>query len=122
MSAIRDHKLELLMAIQIFMQKWAEQYSTNVQLSFMPELFPGMRLDLVGHDMQVYCGQVTHTFDWEQGFTTSCVFMAPSSPSMAQKVANMGSPAAETSKLGDMVDNILGSFGMGGGLTSASHA
>ena len=60
------------------MEKWAQQYQTMCSFTFLPELFPGMRVILSGHDLQVYVSEVTHTFDWENGFSTSAVIMAPS--------------------------------------------
>lgn len=85
-AAITGPAMEFLMAVQLFMQKWAEQYSSSVQLCFMPELFPGMRVNLVGHNLQCYVSQVTHSWDWESGFSTSCVFMAPSSKSGVESI------------------------------------
>jgi hypothetical protein len=70
--------LEFLLACQYFMEKWAQQYETSCSFTFLPELFPGMRVILAGHDLQVYVSEVTHTFDWEGGFSTSAVIMAPS--------------------------------------------
>ena len=73
-----SESLEFLLACQLFMEKWAQQYQTSVSFTFLPELFPGMRIILGGHDLQVYVSEVTHTFDWENGFSTSAVIMAPS--------------------------------------------
>ena len=70
--------LEFLLAAQHFMQKWAAQYETTCSFTFLPELFPGMRIILSGHNLQVYVSEVTHTFDWENGFSTQAVIMAPS--------------------------------------------
>jgi hypothetical protein len=70
------------------MLKWAEQYKTTCQFTFMPELYPGMRINLKGHNLQVYVTEVTHTFDYENGFNTSAIIMAPStadaSPSLPE--------------------------------------
>lgn len=80
MSAIQSGAMEFLMAMQVFMTKWAEQYSTNIELAFMPELYPGMRVNLKGHNLQVYVAGVTHSGDFESGFTTTATIMAPSTP------------------------------------------
>lgn len=89
-AAVQSHRLEFLLATQIFMQKWAEQYRTNVSFTFMPELFPGMRLNLVGHNLQVYVTQVTHNFDFEPGggFTTTASVMAPTKSNMKNLIAD----------------------------------
>lgn len=99
MSAIQSGPMEFLMALQLFMTKWAEQYATTIELTFMPELFPGMRLNLVGHALQVYVTEVTHSGDFESGFTTSAVIMAPSNTlisKMGQTIANMTMPSSGT--------------------------
>lgn len=88
-NMIASHKLEFLVACQLFMQKWAEQYETAASFTFMPELFPGMRVGLANTGIAVYVSEVTHTFDWEQGFSTSAKIMAPSSANGADAVNNV---------------------------------
>ncbi len=83
-----SHELEFLMACQIFMEKWAEQYQTQVSFTFLPELFPGMRILLGDHNVQVYVTEVVHEFDFESGFRTSAVITAPSNPGAEEKMAN----------------------------------
>ena len=70
----------LVVAIRVFMERWAQQYQTQVQLTFMPELFPGMRIQLASHDLVVYVESVTHNFDYSSGFTTSASVLAPMRP------------------------------------------
>lgn len=88
-NMIASHKLEFLVACQLFMQKWAEQYETTASFTFMPELFPGMRVALADTGIVVYVSEVTHTFDWEQGFTTQATIMAPSSANGPKLVNNV---------------------------------
>jgi hypothetical protein len=78
--------LEFLLACQIFMGKWAAQYETNIGLTFMPELLPGMRVNLVGHNLTVYCSAVTHEFDWQRGFSTAATVSAASNPQAASSI------------------------------------
>jgi hypothetical protein len=73
-------ELEFLIACQIFMQKWAEQYKTSISMTFMPELWPGMRVVLAQHNLEVYVSAVTHTCDYEQGFSTQVTILAPGNP------------------------------------------
>lgn len=80
MSSVMQGPMELLLSIQLFMTKWAEQYSTVIETTFMPEIFPGMRVHLAQHHLQVYVSEVTHSGDFENGFTTSMTIMAPSNP------------------------------------------
>lgn len=60
-SLAGTHELEFLLACQIFMEKWAAQYETQASFTFMPELFPGMRVVVGDHKLQVYVSEVTHT-------------------------------------------------------------
>lgn len=87
MSNVQQGPMEFLLAVQIFMTKWAEQYSTQIETTFLPEVLPGMRLNLVGHRLQVYVSAVTHAGDFENGFTTSMTIMAPSNPIIQQLAA-----------------------------------
>lgn len=91
----------LLVAIKLFMQKWAEQYQTTVQFTFMPEIYPGMRIELVGHDLIVYVKSVTHTFDYEQGFSTTAQVMAPMSVSRAP-LNRVGNDTIDADDIPDM--------------------
>lgn len=72
--------LEFLLACQIFMGKWASQYETALGTTFLPELYPGFRINLVGKNLAVYVGQVVHTFDWERGFSTQATVSAAGNP------------------------------------------
>lgn len=74
----------LVVAIRIFMERWAQQYDSQVQLTFMPELLPGMRVHLISHGLVVYVQSVRHSFDYNSGFTTSASVMAPMKPQTAQ--------------------------------------
>lgn len=78
--------LEFLLACTIFMGKWAAQYETDIGLTFMPELFPGMRVNLVGHNLTCYVTAVTHTFDWERGFSTNATVSAATNPNAANSI------------------------------------
>lgn len=72
--------LEFLLACQIFMGKWASQYETQIGTTFLPELYPGFRINLVGHNLACYVSEVTHVFDWEQGFKTMATVTAAGNP------------------------------------------
>lgn len=78
--SIGDRTLEFTQACMVFMTKWAEQFKTDISMTFMPELFPGMRVELAGMGLQVYVTQVMHSCSFESGFTTTASIMAPSNP------------------------------------------
>lgn len=113
------HELELILACQVFMEKWAQQFQTAIQMTFMPHLLPGMRVNLVNHNMSVYVTEVTHVCDFEQGFSTQAVIMAPSNPSGAALMkatvtatgptsATDGGPGAAFTDPGSGLNNLLG--------------
>ena len=74
---IRSHVTEFMYAWQLFMTSWANQYSSTIQLSFMPELYPGMRIRLDDHGIEVYVQSVNHQGDRASGFYTSAVVTCP---------------------------------------------
>ena len=103
-------EMEFLLAVRLFMEKWSAQYQSSISMTFMPDLFPGMRVLCQGHSVQFYVNEVTHQFDFEHGFHTSAIVSSPSnpfirnlwnapntpdnSPPPAQTVVNPGTPGA----------------------------
>lgn len=77
---IATPEAEFWAAVNAFRLSWASQFSTQVPLSFMPELFPGMILQIPEYGLQLYVDQVSHTFRFGPGggFTTSASCIAPS--------------------------------------------
>jgi cell wall-associated NlpC family hydrolase len=92
-SMAGSHELEFLLACQIFMEKWAAQYETQISLAFMPELFPGMRIQLGDKNLQVYVNEVVHDIDFEAGFSTSAVVSAPSNPNARERMSMVNTTA-----------------------------
>jgi cell wall-associated NlpC family hydrolase len=80
LSIIRSHYYEFFSSLYTFLQQWSKQYSTTVQICFMPELYPGMRMNLVNHNVAVYVEGVIHTFDFKEGFQTYPTISCPSTP------------------------------------------
>ena len=74
---IRSHVTEFMYAWQLFMTSWANQYSSTIQLTFMPELYPGMRIRLEDHGIEVYVQSVQHQGDRAGGFYTSASVTCP---------------------------------------------
>ena len=80
---IASHLLEFSFAMYTFMQQWAYQYSTQVKFTFMPELYPGMRISLPeiqiqGGALELYVMSVTHTGSMTNGYSTEAVVTCPS--------------------------------------------
>jgi hypothetical protein len=83
-SVIHTNFLEYLYALFTFMQMWVNQYTCTVGLTFMPELYPGMRIsmDLDNESgsvdsYQFYVTSVQHSGDRTNGFSTTASLTAP---------------------------------------------
>lgn len=76
MDSITGGRQEFFFACHKFMLNWAQQFSANVPLTFMPEVFPGMLLVFPRYGVQGYAAEVTHTFDNVSGYTTSPTVIA----------------------------------------------
>lgn len=88
---IRHPWMAFFIAYQTFQMKWAEQFSSNVTFTFMPELFPGTIVGLESLGVQFYCNEVVHSFDYKGGFSTSAQLMAPSvADSPKDGITNLG--------------------------------
>ena len=77
MPIIRSHVTEFMYAWQLFMMKWADQYTVQVQFTYLPELYPGMRIRLADHKIEVYVTAVSHQGDRNGGFTTTASVTCP---------------------------------------------
>lgn len=86
---VRDPMYEFFLALHLFMQKWSAQYATRVDFTFMPELYPSMRAEVVGKGIVVYIEEVTHTFDFDTGFKTSAVISSPASTGSGQGIEGL---------------------------------
>jgi hypothetical protein len=70
---------EFFSALFLFMRSWAYQYNADIPMTFMPELWPGMLIQIPAYGFQAYVTTVTHTFKMGQGgfFNTSVNIAAP---------------------------------------------
>jgi hypothetical protein len=78
MPMIKSPYFEMFLAYQNFMQAWSRQFITPFSFTFMPELYPGGKVGFPDHGLQMYIEEVTHSWDYESGFTTSANLSAPS--------------------------------------------
>ena len=93
-SWIGSPTFEYFYSLHQFLLYWSRQFSTDVKISFMPEIFPGVRVGFAPeHDLSVFVEQVTHRCSYEQGFTTTLKIVAPCS----EGGANIGMPMAQDS-------------------------
>jgi hypothetical protein len=79
MPGLQGPKAEFFSAIYMFMRQWAYQYNADIPMTFMPELYPGMLIQIPKFDFQAYVTTVTHSFRFGEGggFTTSVNVAAP---------------------------------------------
>jgi cell wall-associated NlpC family hydrolase len=75
-----DNQAQFWYALYLFQLNWASMFSTNMPITFMPEAYPGMLVQL-RDGFQAYITQVQHAWDFTDGgpgFTTQLAIMAPS--------------------------------------------
>ena len=69
---IRHPLFEFFYAYHTFIQKWAQQFISKVELTFMPELFPGMIIEIDDpqkRNVTFYVQDVTHNFSYQNGLS-----------------------------------------------------
>jgi len=78
-NMIHSHSMEYMYSLFVFMNKWTEQFISNVSFTFLPELYPGMRIviNIDNDSYQFYCTAVTHQGSRSGGFTTEATLTAP---------------------------------------------
>ena len=74
---IRNSFFEIFYAYTQFQLLWSNQFRTSFQFTFMPELYPGGIVAFEDHGIQCYIDSVTHSFDYESGFTTQANLSSP---------------------------------------------
>lgn len=98
---------EFFSALFLFMRSWAYQYNADIPMTFMPELWPGMLLQVPAYGLQAYVTTVTHTFQLGRNgyFRTS---------------ANIAAPARLPGSGNDSGGQLIG-LPVAGGLTSGTN-
>lgn len=106
MLNIAGKQQEFWWAVYLFQRNWARQFSTSIPLTFMPEAFPGMILEVPSQGIQMYVEGVTHTWDLRDGggFTTSCTCTAPATTGQNKFI---GLPHAGNSDRSTQLDNVV---------------
>lgn len=67
MNNISGPRQEFFFACHLFMQNWSQQFQASVNLTFMPELFPGMLACFPHYGIQCYVTEVVDSFDLSDG-------------------------------------------------------
>lgn len=76
-ALVRSPYFEAFLAFQTFQLMWSRTFLTEFEFTFMPEIFPGGIVSFSDYSLQCYVDSVTHTFDYEAGFTTTAQLSAP---------------------------------------------
>lgn len=71
MTSISGPHQEFYYAVSQLTRAWADQFRARAPLTFMPELFPGMIMEIPLYGVQMYVSQVSHSWDYAGGFTTT---------------------------------------------------
>lgn len=66
-----------MIALHRFQEAWASQWNALVNFTFLPEIYPGMRIELVNYNIGVYVEQVAHTGSRTAGFSTIATVSTP---------------------------------------------
>lgn len=77
-SSISGPHQEFYYAVSKLTRAWADQFQARAPLTFMPELFPGMIMEIPLYGVQMYVSQVSHTWDYNGGFRTQVSTMGVS--------------------------------------------
>lgn len=64
-------------ALMLFMEKFTQQFPVTATFTFMPELFPGMRVRFESTGIEMYVEQVSHRMDYSGGFSTTATLSCP---------------------------------------------
>ena len=72
MNNISGARQEFFYACHEFQRNWAQQYTSQIELTFVPEVFPGMLLCIPEYGIQGYVVETTDSFSMSGGgFTVS---------------------------------------------------
>ena len=74
---IIDHQLTSVYALYQFLRYWANCFKTQVQITFRPEIIPGLRLRFPHAGQSLFVESVSHSWNAMTGGTTSVTLVAP---------------------------------------------
>lgn len=68
---IESHVMTAIEAVYTFIESWSALTQATINVSFMPELRPGLRLELPNLGIKCFVDSVTHTWNSSSGGSTS---------------------------------------------------
>lgn len=100
LTNIRNPALLWMATWMEFMKNWAKRYqATSVKFTFMPELFPGGRVNIAGK-LEMFIESVSHNFSYDSGFHTDATLSSPTAIG-----ANLEGEAQRAISSSDQVSN-----------------
>jgi hypothetical protein len=104
---IKNPVVQYLYGWTHFLLKWSKLFQCELQTTFLPEIYPGMLVQLVSKEIQLFVEGVTHSWDRESGFSTSMELVAPSTTDASTNpwmIVAGNSVTAPTSDINQNVD------------------
>lgn len=77
MANIPQGEAEFYKACMGFIENWSEQWRTTINVTFMPEMFPGMLACFPVYGIQGYVREVSHSWDYQGGGFNTQISAAP---------------------------------------------
>lgn len=74
---IQDSRLTAISALYRFLRYWANCFKSMMQITFRPEILPGLRLHFADAGVTLYVEQVTHSWSATEGGTTTVTVNSP---------------------------------------------
>lgn len=74
---IQNAQLTAISALYRFLQYWANCFTSTMQLTFRPEIMPGLRLHFADAGMTLYVKSVQHSWNATSGGTTNVTVVSP---------------------------------------------
>lgn len=74
---IQNAQLTAISALYRFLQYWANCFTSTMQLTFRPEIMPGLRLHFADAGVTLYVKSVQHSWNATSGGTTNVTVVSP---------------------------------------------
>ena len=69
--------MPFLHALSTFLEKWAGHYTCTLKITFMPNLFPGCRIEVRSLGLSMFVESVSHNMSYTGGFATTVTCSCP---------------------------------------------
>lgn len=69
--------MPFLYALNTFLENWAGHYTCTLKITFMPNLFPGCRIEVRSLGLSMFVESVSHNMSYTGGFATTVTCSCP---------------------------------------------